>query len=156
MTAHLRALAETINPESAECGKNERYDTAGKLLTFHSTHSSIRPGRITKSSDAKIGDDKRGNKMEQLIAQIVGGALGGAGGGKAVSGSSMGGLGNMLAGAAGGLGGGSLLGGLMGSGAEAAAGGLDIASIAGNLVGGGVSGLVVQVVLGMIIKKFRG
>jgi hypothetical protein len=44
----------------------------------------------------------------------------------------------------------------MGSGAEAAAGGLDIASIAGNLVGGGVSGLVVQVVLGMILKKFRG
>lgn len=94
--------------------------------------------------------------MEQLIAQLVGGALGGAGGGKAVSGSSMGGLGNMIAGAVGGVGGGSLLGGLMNSGAEAAASGLDIASIASNLVGGGVAGMVVQVVVGMVLKKMRG
>ncbi|MEM9970823.1 MAG: hypothetical protein AAF762_06955 [Pseudomonadota bacterium] len=96
--------------------------------------------------------------MEQLIAQIVGGAVGGLGGGKAVSGSSMGGLGNMLAGAVGGVGGGQLLGGLMGAGtdAAAAAGGLDIAALASNAVGGGVAGLVVQVVVGMILKKVRG
>lgn len=96
--------------------------------------------------------------MEQILAQLVGGALGGMGGGKVAPGGSMGGIGNLIAGAAGGLGGGSLLGGLMSGGADAAAaaGGLDIASLASNLVGGGVGGLVVQVVVGMILKKIRG
>lgn len=94
--------------------------------------------------------------MEQILAQLVGGAIGGVGGGKAVSGSSMGGIGNLIAGAVGGVGGGQLLGGLLNSGAEAAAGGLDFAAIASNLVGGGVAGLVVQVVVGMIVKKMRG
>lgn len=94
--------------------------------------------------------------MEQLLAQLVGGAIGGVGGGKAVSGGSMGGIGNLIAGAVGGVGGGQLLGGLMNSGAEAAAGGLDIASIASNLVGGGVAGMVVQIVAGIVVKKMRG
>ena len=70
--------------------------------------------------------------MEQIIAQIVSGAIGGAGGGKVVQGSSMGSLGNLLAGAVGGVGGGSLLGGLMGAGGAAAdaAGGGGIGAIA--------------------------
>ncbi len=87
--------------------------------------------------------------MEQIIAQIVGGALGGIGGGKAVKGADMGNIGNLIAGALGGLGGGQILGGLLG-------GGTDIAAMAGNLVGGGISGLVVQVVVGLILKKVRG
>lgn len=87
--------------------------------------------------------------MEQIIAQIVGGALGGVGGGKAVKGADMGNIGNLIAGALGGLGGGQVLGGLLG-------GGTDIAAMAGNLVGGGISGLVVQVVVGLILKKVRG
>jgi hypothetical protein len=99
--------------------------------------------------------------MENLIAQIIGGALGGVGGGKAVKGGDMGNIGNLIAGALGGLGGGSLLGGLMGGGAEvaadaAAAGGLDIAALAGNLVGGGIGGVIVQVVVGMVLKRMRG
>lgn len=93
--------------------------------------------------------------MEQLLAQLIGGAAGGIGGGKAVKGADMGNMGNLLAGAIGGVGGGQLLSGLLSSGA-AVAGGLDIAGLAGNLVGGGVSGLVVQVVVGMILKKVRG
>lgn len=96
--------------------------------------------------------------MEQIIAQLVGGALGGIGGSKAVKDADMGGIGNLIAGAVGGVGGGQLLSGLMSGGADAAAaaGGLDIASLASNLVGGGVGGLVVQVVVGMILKKMRG
>ncbi len=95
--------------------------------------------------------------MEQILAQLIGGAVGGFGGGKAVKGADMGQIGNLIAGAVGGVGGGQLLGGLMGSGAAAAAGGgLDIASMAGNLVGGGVAGLVVQVVVGLVLKKMRG
>jgi len=94
--------------------------------------------------------------VEQLISQLIGGAIGGLGGGKAVKGASMGNAGNLLAGAVGGIGGGQLLGGLMNTGAEAAAGGMDIASIASNLVGGGVGGLIVQVVVGTIMKKMKG
>ena len=61
----------------------------------------------------------------------------------------MGVIGNLIAGAAGSVGGGSLLGGLLG-------GGTDIAAMAGNPVGGGISGLIVQVVVGLIVKKIRG
>lgn len=87
--------------------------------------------------------------MEQIIAQVIGGALGGLGGGKAVKGADMGNIGNLIAGALGGLGGGQLLGGLL-------SGGTDIAAMAGNFVGGGVAGLVVQVVVGLILRKVRG
>ena len=58
--------------------------------------------------------------MEQLLAQLIGGAAGGIGGGKAVKGADMGNIGNLIAGAVGGVGGGQLLGGLLGSGAAAA------------------------------------
>lgn len=87
--------------------------------------------------------------MEQIIAQLIGGALGGVGGGKAVKGADMGNIGNLIAGALGGIGGGQLMGGMLGA-------GTDIAALAGNLVGGGVAGLVVQVVVGLILKKVRG
>lgn len=87
--------------------------------------------------------------MEQIIAQLIGGALGGVGGGKAVKGADMGNIGNLIAGAIGGVGGGQLLGGLLGS-------GTDLAAMAGNLVGGGVAGLVVQIVVGLVLKKLRG
>jgi hypothetical protein len=93
--------------------------------------------------------------METLLAQLIGGAIGGVGGGKAVKDADMGNVGNVIAGALGGLGGGQLLGGLLGSGA-AAAGGLDIGALAGNLVGGGVTGLIVQIVAGLVLKNIRG
>lgn len=94
--------------------------------------------------------------MEQIIAQLVGGAVGGLGGGKAVKDGNMGNIGNLLAGAVGGVGvGGQALGAFVGPGAEAA-GGLDIASLATNLVGGGVAGLVVQVAVGLVVKRLRG
>lgn len=52
--------------------------------------------------------------MEAIIAQLVGGAIGGNGAGKLLSSASMGNLGNTIAGAVGGLAGGTALGGLMG------------------------------------------
>lgn len=88
-------------------------------------------------------------RMEQILSQLIGGALGGVGGGRVVKGGDMGGIGNLIAGALGGVGGGQLLGGLLG-------GGTDIGAIASNLVGGGVAGLIVQVVVGMVVKKMRG
>lgn len=59
--------------------------------------------------------------MEAILAQLVGGALGGVGGGAVVKDSSLGSVGNLIAGAVGGVGGGSLLGPLLGLGAVAAA-----------------------------------
>ncbi|MCE8545938.1 hypothetical protein KBY25_08900 [Ruegeria pomeroyi] len=88
--------------------------------------------------------------MEQIIAQLVGGALGGTGGGKLMRQADMGGMGNAIAGALGGLGGGQLLGGLMG------AGGADLGTLVSSLVGGGAAGLVVQLVVGLIVKRLRG
>jgi uncharacterized membrane protein YeaQ/YmgE (transglycosylase-associated protein family) len=41
--------------------------------------------------------------MEAIIAQVVGGAIGGNGAGKLLSGANMGSLGNTIAGAVGGL-----------------------------------------------------
>ncbi|MFN6952613.1 MAG: hypothetical protein ACK4NE_08500 [Albidovulum sp.] len=87
--------------------------------------------------------------MEQILSQLIGGAIGGLGGSKVVKDADMGSIGNLIAGAVGGVGGGQLLGGLLG-------GGTDIAAIAGNLVGGGVAGLIVQVVVGLVLKKMRG
>ncbi|MCB2124860.1 MAG: hypothetical protein H6897_05470 [Rhodobacteraceae bacterium] len=87
--------------------------------------------------------------MEQILSQLIGGAVGGLGGGKVVKDADMGNIGNLIAGALGGIGGGQLIGGLLGS-------GTDIAALAGNLVGGGVAGLIVQVVVGLVVKKLRG
>ncbi|WP_299907094.1 hypothetical protein [uncultured Paracoccus sp.] len=97
--------------------------------------------------------------MEQILGQLIGGIAGGAGGGKIVKGSDMGGFGNMIAGALGGLGGGQILGGLLNSGAAdaaAATGGMDIGALASNLVGGGVTGMILQIVVGIVLKKMRG
>jgi hypothetical protein len=44
----------------------------------------------------------------------------------------------------------------MGAAGGDAAGGMDIGAIAGNLVGGGVAGMIVQQVVGMIMKKMKG
>ena len=52
------------------------------------------------------------------------------------------------------LGGKTLLG-LMGAAGGDAAGAMDIGAMAGNLVGGGVAGMVVQQVVGMIMKKMK-
>lgn len=93
--------------------------------------------------------------MEAIIAQLIGGAVGGTAGGKVVKDSDLGNIGNLIAGAVGGVGGGQLLGALLGGAgaATAGAGGFDLAAMAGQLVGGGVAGAIVQVVVGLIKNK---
>ena len=90
--------------------------------------------------------------MEQIIAQVIGGAVGGFGGSKAVKGGDMGQLGNLLSGAIGGVAGGQLLGGLL----DGAGGGGGIGAIAADLVGGGVAGAIVQVIVGQIVARMKG
>ncbi len=98
--------------------------------------------------------------LTSVLINAIGGALGGAGGGKAVKQSDLGPIGNILAGLAGGAGGalatggGGILGSLLGAAGEAA-GGIDIAAMAGQLVGGGITGLIVQVIIGLVLNKLR-
>ena len=68
----------------------------------------------------------------------------------------MGNLGNVIAGAIGGVGGSQILGSLMGAAGGDAAGGMDIGSMAVNLLSSGAAGLVVQQVIGIIMKKMKG
>jgi hypothetical protein len=99
--------------------------------------------------------------LTSVLINAIGGAIGGAGGGKAVKQSDLGPIGNILAGLAGGAGGalatggGGILGSLLGAAGEAAAGGIDIAAMAGQLVGGGITGLIVQVIVGLVLNKLR-
>ena len=87
--------------------------------------------------------------MEQLIVQLISGAVGGNVAGAAMKENSLGTLYNSVAGIVGGLGGGQLLGAVM---PALAGGGLDIGSIVGNIAGAGVGGGVLTVVVGMIKK----
>lgn len=90
--------------------------------------------------------------MEAIVAQLIGGAIGGTGGGKVVKASDLGNIGNMIAGAVGGVGGGALLNSILGM-AGPTVGGVDIAALAGQLVGGGIAGAIVQIIVGMVINK---
>ena len=68
----------------------------------------------------------------------------------------MGGIGNVIAGVVGGIGGGQILGALMGAAGGDATDGMDLGSMATNLVGGGLSGIVVQQIIGIIMKNIKG
>ena len=88
--------------------------------------------------------------MEQLIIQLISGAVGGNVAGAAMKEKSLGTVGNSIAGIIGGGVGGQLLGAIMP--ALAGGGGLDIGSIIGNIAGGGVGGGVLMVIVGMVKK----
>lgn len=89
--------------------------------------------------------------LVNLIIQLIGGAAGGSGVGKAAKNLDLGPVANAIIGALGGAGGGSILSSLIPALAGAAGnGGFDIAVVAGQLVGGGVSGAVVTAIVGLI------
>lgn len=88
--------------------------------------------------------------LTTIITQLVGGAIGGFGGGKALKESDLGPIVNLIVGAIGGLGGGALTGQVLGA---APAGGADIGALVAQLVGGGVGGAILQIVVGLIKNK---
>lgn len=92
--------------------------------------------------------------MEQLIIQLVSGAVGGNAAGMASKNFSLGTLGNTLIGILGGAGGGQLLAMLGGGGAAvadaAAGGGGDLMSVITQVAGGAGGGGVLVAVVGMI------
>lgn len=86
--------------------------------------------------------------MEQLIIQLVSGAVGGNAAGGLMKNLNLGVLGNSIAGIVGGGLGGQLLG-MIGMGGMAD-GGMDLTSVLGSVVSGGVGGGVVLAVVGAI------
>jgi uncharacterized membrane protein YeaQ/YmgE (transglycosylase-associated protein family) len=88
--------------------------------------------------------------MEQIIIQLISGAVGGNVIGTVMKNLNLGTLGNSIAGIVGGGLGGQLLG--MAGMAPDAAAGMDISSILTSVAGGGVGGGVVMAIVG-IVKK---
>ena len=88
--------------------------------------------------------------MENLIIQLIAGAVGGNIAGAAMKDRSLGTLGNSLAGIVGGGIGGQILAAIVP--ALAGGGGMDIGSIIGNIAGGGVGGGILMIIVGMIKK----
>ncbi|MGD9866942.1 MAG: hypothetical protein AB7U38_02975 [Hyphomicrobiales bacterium] len=84
--------------------------------------------------------------LGNLIVQVIAGAVGGAGAGKARVNQSLGTVGDLIAGAVGGGVGGQILMSLL----EGAAGSMDIGSIIRDVVGGGAAGAILVTIVGAI------
>ena len=89
--------------------------------------------------------------MEQIIINLVAGALGGAGSGKALPQFDLGTVGNIIAG----LVGGGVLGQIISAvwptvAASLQSGNFDVGSIVTQIIGGGVGGAVLQIIVGAI------
>jgi hypothetical protein len=95
--------------------------------------------------------------MEQILINLVGGALGGAGSGKALPQFDMGTILNLIAG----LVGGGVLGQLLNLvlpqlQAALQSGNFDIGSILTSLIGGGAGGAILQIIVGAIKNSMAG
>lgn len=91
--------------------------------------------------------------MEQLIIQLIAGAVGGNVAGKGVKSLDLGTLGNSIAGILGGGIGGQILQAVLGAGAAGAAGtagGLDIGAIIQSIASGGVGGGVLLAIISLV------
>jgi hypothetical protein len=89
--------------------------------------------------------------LTQILINLVGGALGGAGAGKAVPQFDMGGIINAIAGAVGGGVLGQLITALAPSVLSAAQQGtLSIGGIVSNIIAGGAGGAILQLILGLV------
>ncbi len=94
--------------------------------------------------------------MQDIIIQLILGAIGGNGAGAVFKNQSLGTLGNTIAGVVGGGLGGQILGSLMNSPAAAdamATGGNMVTNIAGGGIGGAVLMIIVGVLKGMMNKQ---
>lgn len=87
--------------------------------------------------------------MMNLIIQLISGAVGGIGAGKAMPKFNLGTAGNAIAGLVGGGIGGQILTAVLGAGA-AGGSGMDLTSIVSNVAGGGVGGTVVLAIISLI------
>ncbi len=89
-----------------------------------------------------------------LVIQLISGAVGGMGAGKAMPKFSLGMLGNIVAGVAGGGVGSQLLSSVMGG--SAAGMGADAGSMITSIAGSGIGGSILMVVVGLIKNAVTG
>ncbi|WP_374864612.1 hypothetical protein [Brucella cytisi] len=89
--------------------------------------------------------------MTSIIAQLLGGLLGGYIVGKIARGSDMGVIWNALAGGVGGVAGGQLIGAILGK-TEVPAG-LDVIAIVGPFIDGALTGALVQIAIGIFLSR---
>jgi len=89
-----------------------------------------------------------------LIVQLISGAVGGLGAGKAMPKFSLGNVGNIISGLIGGGIGGQILTQVLGT--SLTDGGGDIASMVGSAAGSGVGGGALMVVIGLVKKALAG
>ncbi|WP_106746375.1 hypothetical protein [Yoonia maritima] len=90
--------------------------------------------------------------MEQMIIQLISGAVGGNAAGTAMKDLSLGTIGNTIAGLIGGAGGGQLVA-MLGSGAAMAGGSGDIMGMVTQIAGGAGGGAILTAIAGMIKNK---
>jgi hypothetical protein len=93
--------------------------------------------------------------ITSLIIQLIAGAIGGYGAGKAMPEKSLGTTGDTISGVVGGVIGGQILNWVLGGAAvpadaAAAAGGMDIGAIIQDIAGGGIGGAVLMVVVAIV------
>ena len=92
--------------------------------------------------------------MEQILINLVAGALGGAGAGKASLKFDLGMIGNLIAGAVGGGALGQIVTLLMPSiMAAAQAGNLSVGGIISHVIAGGAGGAILTAIIGALVKK---
>jgi uncharacterized membrane protein YeaQ/YmgE (transglycosylase-associated protein family) len=126
----------------------------GHKLSQSCDWHGAKPARSQQNKPEKTsaGNRTKGvNSMEQIIIQLISGAVGGNVIGKVLKNLDLGTLGNSLAGIVGGGLGGQLLG-MMGAGGGEAAAGMDIGSIIQSVASGGVGGGVLMAVVGVVKK----
>ncbi len=90
--------------------------------------------------------------MEQLIIQLISGAVGGNVAGAVLKQFNLGVLGNSIAGIVGGGIGGQILTSVLGAGAS---GGMDIGGIISQVAGGGIGGAILLVIVGVIKNAMK-
>ena len=90
--------------------------------------------------------------MEQMIIQLISGAVGGNAAGTAMKGLSLGTIGNTITGLIGGAGGGQLIA-MLGSGAAAAGGSGDMMGMVTQIAGGAGGGAILTAIAGMIKSR---
>jgi uncharacterized membrane protein YeaQ/YmgE (transglycosylase-associated protein family) len=115
----------------------------------------VKPNSFCFLEQSETKEEPMSETLINLIIELIAGALGGNGAGKALKDLNLGPLGNTIAGAIGGVAGGQLLSALIPA-LAGAAGTTDVGALLGQAVGGGISGAILTAIVGFIKSKMVG
>jgi hypothetical protein len=135
-----------LHPAAAECWR---------IRASGSTHESTRrPGIDSSSTGNTIANHDQEIDMEQILINLIAGALGGVGAGKSSPKFDLGMIGNIISGLVGGGVLGQVLTALLPSiMAAAQAGNLSIGGIISHAIAGGAGGAILTAIIGAIKNK---